>query len=281
MYKKALIVVNPEKSDSVEYGKRVEAFLSAKGIESRFFAFSGEAVNEPFTECDFVITLGGDGTVLFAARCSLERGIPIFPVNFGKFGFIASVQKEEWETSLSLFLDSRLPLEERSMLEAEFQNEEGKKITALAMNDVVISTENAANLISLDVKYESTFLARFKADGLIISTATGSTAYSLAAGGPIIEPELDAIILSAVNPFSLSSRPLVLRCEKEIVISLFAFRGRHAIVTADGQKGEKLPLNAVLKVRRHKQRVKIAGASKEKFYKALRSKLNWQGEVNA
>lgn len=281
MYKKALIVVNPQKSDSVDYGKRVETFLKSKGIESRFLDFSGEAENGAFTECDFVITLGGDGTVLFAARCSVDRGIPLFPINFGKFGFIASVQKEEWETSLSLFLNSRLPLEERSMIEGEFQNEEGRKITALAMNDVVISTENAANLILLEVKYASTFLARFKADGLIISTATGSTAYSLAAGGPIIEPELDAIILSAINPFSLSSRPLVLRGDKEIVISLLEFRGRHAMVTADGQKSERLPLHAVLKIRRHKRRVKIAGASKEKFYKALRSKLNWQGEMNA
>ncbi|MGP1459048.1 MAG: NAD(+)/NADH kinase [Treponema sp.] len=281
--KKCLIVVNTRKDLSRKFGDRIAAYLTERGIESSFYSFNGFSEDNPFPGNDFVITLGGDGTVLFAARGCVGLKIPVFPVNFGEFGFIASVQKDEWQTQLDLFLEGKLPLVMRTMVHAALirPSEKGEVFSAIGLNDVVVCSKFSTRTVLLEVSYNRVPLGLFKADGLIVSTATGSTAYSTSAGGPIIDPELDALLLTPMNAFSLSSRPLVLSPDGEIGITVMRSRESESIITVDGQKPFALREGDCIKIRRINEKVKLAGCTTEKFYGALRSKLNWSGGPHA
>lgn len=276
--KKCLIVVNTHKDESQNLGRMIQSYLAAKSIESSVFCFDGFSTENPFTGFDFVITLGGDGTVLFAARGCVKNKIPVFPVNLGEFGFIASIQKNEWQKELDLFLAGKSEVDERNMLNAALvSTRQSEPFSGIGLNDVVICAKTAARTIMFTVSYNDVPLGTFKADGIIISTATGSTAYSASAGGPIIDPELDALVLTPINSFSLSSRPLVLSPKGEVGITILPSRENDVIITIDGQKPFDLHEGDCIKIRRLQEKVKLVGCTTKKFYGALRSKLNWSG----
>jgi NAD+ kinase len=279
--KKCLIVINTHKEESKALGGEICSYLDTRGISSSFYRFDGFSSENPFEGNDFVVTLGGDGTVLFAARGCASLGIPVFPVNLGEFGFIASIQKTEWKENLDQFLAGKACIDSRNMVHAALVRGKSDAFSAVALNDIVISAETAARTISLEVSYNCVSLGRFKADGVIISTATGSTAYSASAGGPIIDPELDALVLTPVNSFSLSSRPLVLSPNGEIGITVLPSRVQNIIITVDGQKPVSLQVGDCIKIRKTAEKVKLVGCTTEKFYDALRSKLNWSGGPHA
>ena len=276
-FKKCIIVVNSFKEESMNLGEVVGDYLATKGVVSDTFVFNGFSEQYPFSGYDFAITMGGDGTVLFAARGCVSLGIPIFPVNFGSFGFIASVQKEEWRQELDRFLEGKSPVEERSMLQADIIRGGIRRFSSVGLNDIVLSAAHAAHTISYTVSYDSVPLGDFKADGLIISTATGSTAYSASAGGPIIDPGLDAMVLTLVNAFSLSSRPIVLSPDGEVEVEILPSRVSGVVVSVDGQIPIDLHVGDRVKIRRIEKRALLIGCTKDKFYNALRSKLNWSG----
>lgn len=280
--KKCLIVVNTHKDESQNLGRMIQSYLAAKSIESFVFCFDGFSTENPFTGFDFVITLGGDGTVLFAARGCVKNKIPVFPVNLGEFGFIASIQKNEWQKELDLFLAGKSEVDERNMLNAALVSTRlSEPFSGIGLNDVVICAKTAARTIMFTVSYNDVPLGTFKADGIIISTATGSTAYSASAGGPIIDPELDALVLTPINSFSLSSRPLVLSPRGEVGITILPSRENDVIITIDGQKPFDLHEGDCIKIRRLQEKVKLVGCTTNKFYGALRSKLNWSGGPHA
>ena len=280
--KKCLIVVNTHKDESQNLGRMIQSYLAAKSIESFVFCFDGFSTENPFTGFDFVITLGGDGTVLFAARGCVKNKIPVFPVNLGEFGFIASIQKNEWQKELDLFLAGKSEVDERNMLNvALVSTRQSEPFSGIGLNDVVICAKTAARTIMFTVSYNDVPLGTFKADGIIISTATGSTAYSASAGGPIIDPELDALVLTPINSFSLSSRPLVLSPRGEVGITILPSRENDVIITIDGQKPFDLHVGDCIKIRRLQEKVKLVGCTTNKFYGALRSKLNWSGGPHA
>ena len=280
--KKCLIVVNTHKDESQNLGRMIQSYLAAKSIESFVFCFDGFSTENPFTGFDFVITLGGDGTVLFAARGCVKNKIPVFPVNLGEFGFIASIQKNEWQKELDLFLAGKSEVDERNMLNAALvSTRQSEPFSGIGLNDVVICAKTAARTIMFTVSYNDVPLGTFKADGIIISTATGSTAYSASAGGPIIDPGLDALVLTPINSFSLSSRPLVLSPRGEVGITILPSRENDVIITIDGQKPFDLHEGDCIKIRRLQEKVKLVGCTTNKFYGALRSKLNWSGGPHA
>ena len=280
--KKCLIVVNTHKDESQNLGRMIQSYLAAKSIELSVFCFDGFSTENPFTGFDFVITLGGDGTVLFAARGCVKNKIPVFPVNLGEFGFIASIQKNEWQKELDLFLAGKSEVDERNMLNAALvSTRQSEPFSGIGLNDVVICAKTAARTIMFTVSYNDVPLGTFKADGIIISTATGSTAYSASAGGPIIDPELDALVLTPINSFSLSSRPLVLSPKGEVGITILPSRENDVIITIDGQKPFDLHEGDCIKIRRLQEKVKLVGCTTKKFYGALRSKLNWSGGPHA
>lgn len=282
MMKKCLIVINTHKEESQSLGNEISKYLLEQEVESSIFCFDGFCTDNPFHGYDFVITLGGDGTVLFAARSCVNEEIPVFPVNLGEFGFIASIQKDEWKKELDLFLSGKYVYDERNMLNVALVSSPlNKNFTGIGLNDVVICAKTAARTISFDVSYNDVSLGTFKADGIIISTATGSTAYSASAGGPIIDPELDALVLTPINSFSLSSRPLVLSPKGEIGITILPCRENDVIITIDGQKPFELHFGDSIKIRRLQNKIKLIGCTTKKFYGALRSKLNWSGGPHA
>lgn len=278
MFRKCLIIANTRKSQSNEMADVIASYLSTRDLESSVYHFDGDFNDSPFKGYDFVITLGGDGTVLFAARGCVRDGIPVFPVNLGEFGFIASVQKDEWKDELEKFLDGRASVDNRMMLNvAIVSSVYNNAFSGLGLNDVVISSKTAARTIMFEVFYNDIPLGTFKADGVIIATPTGSTAYSASAGGPIIESDVDALLLTPINPFSLSARPLVLGSKGEIGLKILPSRNTQVIITVDGQRSFDLAAGDFLKVRKFPQKVRLISATQKKFYNALRTKLNWSG----
>ncbi len=262
-------------------GAEIKDYLADRGIHSEIFLFSGFSEQYPFSGFDFVITLAGDGTVLFAARGCAPEGIPIIPVNFGTFGFIASVQKNEWKTQIEEFLNGTSVIVQRGMLKTEIIRGGTKRFSAISLNDTVISAKNSAHTINFKVDYGKTELGCFVADGIILATSTGSTAYSASAGGPIIDPYVDVMCLTLINPFSLSSRPLVLSPENELSIEILPSRVTDVIITVDGQIPIDLHVGDVIKIRQAERKALLVGCTQEKFYKSLRQKLNWSGGPNA
>ena len=275
--KKALIVINTSKEASVLLSHKIGSFLEGAGIDASFLNFEGFDIDYSFEGFDFVVTLGGDGTVLYAARNAVGYGIPVFPINFGQFGFIASVQPIEWKECLQAFLDGKAPVEERFMVEVKVFRNGNVVYSSLGLNDVVISAEKGATTISLDVEYDDLPLCKMKADGIIVSTSTGSTAYSAAAGGPIVDPRLSALVLTPVNSFSLSSRPIVLSPNGILGISVEPGRTKNVSMTVDGQEPFSLLLGDKVFIKRNDKKIKLIYSTEEKFYNALRSKLNWLG----
>lgn len=275
--KKSLIVVNSFKEESKALGAEIQAYLRNLGIQADIFVFNGFSEQYPFYGYDFVITMGGDGTVLFAARGCAPLGIPIFPVNFGSFGFIASVQRDEWRKELDDFLAGKAIVDERGMIRADLVRGGQRRLSATGLNDVVICGKTAAHTISFNVMYDKVPLGEIKADGIIISTATGSTAYSASAGGPIIDPDLDVMVLTLMNAFSLSSRPLALSPDGQLEIEILPSRISDVVISVDGQIPVDLHVGDVIRINQTEHKARLIGCTKEKFYNALRSKLNWSG----
>ncbi len=278
--KKCLIVINTYKAESGRLGQDVACFLEERGIECSFLEFNGFSEEYPFDGYDFVVTLGGDGTVLYACRGCASRSIPVFPINLGEFGFIAGVNRNAWMNEMIDFLEKDCEYGRRLMMEAcVFRN--GNKINSfVALNDVVVSAKTAVTSIALDLMLKGAPLGQFRADGIIIATSTGSTAYSASAGGPIIDPDLDAIVLTPLNSFSLSVRPLVFSGESELCVKVMHSRAQ-AVITCDGQKPVDLEEGDEIKITKAPYKAILAGSSVVKFFNALRFKLNWSGEPHA
>jgi NAD+ kinase len=279
--KKALIIINVSKDESMTLAQEIARYLQKKGIKAEFLSFDGFVDNCDFKGFDFVISLGGDGTVLYAARNASKYGLPVFPVNLGEFGFIASVQPEDWQKELKIFLDGKSVFEKRSMLKVEVLRGGKRVYSSLSLNDAVISAPRGVSTITLSVKRNSLPLCRLKADGLILSTPTGSTAYSAAAGGPIVSPEVEAFVLTPLNSFSLSSRPLVLSPDSKLEIEVEKSRIKGICLTVDGQEPFALNYGDYISVSLNKKKALLVAGSAEKFYNALRSKLNWSGVPHA
>ena len=278
---KALIIINVSKDESMTLAQEMARFLQKKGIKAEFLSFDGFVDNCDFKGFDFVISLGGDGTVLYAARNASKYGLPVFPVNLGEFGFIASVQPEDWQKELKAFLDGKAVFEKRSMLKVEVLRAGKKLYSSLSLNDAVISTQRGVSTVMLSVKRNGLPLCELKADGLILSTPTGSTAYSAAAGGPIVSPDLEAFVLTPLNSFSLSSRPVVLSPDSVLEVTVEKSRAKDLFLTVDGQEPFAIKGGDVISVVLNKKKAKLVAGSAEKFYNALRSKLNWSGVPHA
>lgn len=275
--KKVLIIVNVSKDDSVFLSKQISDFLDSKGLKSDIVNFDGKSCEIDFSVYKFIITLGGDGTVLFAARGAVKYDIPIFPINLGQFGFIASVAPEEWKNDLQSFLDGKAFFEERTMHFVQVLRGKKNVFESTALNDCVISASKLTSTILLDVKYDDFPLCRLKADGVIIATPTGSTAYSAAAGGPILDSHLEAFVLTPVNSFSLSSRPIVLSTDGLLSVKIDDGRTKDISLSIDGQQPFSLEVFDEVLLKKYPKKVKLICACRKKFYAALKSKLNWLG----
>jgi NAD+ kinase len=225
---------------------------------------------------DMVIVLGGDGTLLSAARlvADSKKNVPIFGVNLGSLGFMAEVTLNELYANLEKALAGKLEAEERMMLTAGVIRGNRRVSSYTVLNDAVINKGALARMMMLEVSVNDDHVTTLKADGLILSTPTGSTAYSLSAGGPIIEPTIHCFVLTPICPHTLSNRPIVLPDNVTVRVRLVS-RSEDVALTLDGQLGCPLRRYDVVEVRKAKYRVKLIKHPAKNYFEILRTKLGW------
>jgi len=276
--RKVLIIANLMKDEAEDRARSISVYLKSRNIETEIFSFKGAAGPLPHTEgFDLAITLGGDGTVLYAARGLADVEVPILPVNLGHLGFIAGFSSAGWMAAIDACLQGRLKLSRRSMLLATVERAGAAAGRFYALNDGVVAGRGIAKLITVDVKAGGALLGEYRADGIIVATPTGSTAYNLAAGGPIVHPDLDAMILNPVCPFTLSNRPLVVPGSETLEIIVKESKRTGIILTLDGQDAMDLENgDRVAFVHAPKQAL-ICLPERQTFYEVLRDKLCWSG----
>jgi len=225
---------------------------------------------------DMVIVLGGDGTLLSAARlvADSKKNVPIFGVNLGSLGFMAEVSLDELYANLEKALAGKLQAEERMMLTAGIIRR-GKKVSEYnVLNDAVISKGAIARMVSLEVSVGDDYLTSIRADGLILATPTGSTAYSLSAGGPIIHPALQCFVVTPICPHTLSNRPIAIPDSAIVRVKLVS-RSEGVSLSLDGQVVSPLRLNDIVEVKKAKYRVRLIKHPTKNYYEILRTKLKW------
>lgn len=225
---------------------------------------------------DMVIVLGGDGTLLSAARlmANSKKNVPIFGVNLGSLGFMAEVTLNELYANLEKALAGKLEAEERMMLTAGVIRGNRRVSSYTVLNDAVINKGALARMMMLEVSVNDDRLTTLKADGLILSTPTGSTAYSLSAGGPIIEPTIHCFVLTPICPHTLSNRPIVLPDNATVKVRLVS-QSEDVALTLDGQLGCPLRRYDVVEVRKAKYRMKLIKHPTKHYFEILRTKLGW------
>jgi len=224
---------------------------------------------------DVLAVLGGDGTFLYGASLVADHGVPIFGVNLGSLGFITPYARSETSAAFGDLLAGRLPVEERIRLAVTIRSVLGQPTsipTRSAVNDAVLTQRSLARLLDLEARLDGAMVATYKADGLIVSTPTGSTAYTLAAGGPILTPDVQAMVLTPICPHTLTHRPLVFRPDSRLEIRNAS--DGPVTLTIDGQWGHELAGGASIEVRRAAQPLRVY-RSPRGFFGILREKLSW------
>jgi len=235
---------------------------------------NGFSREEIASNVDLVLVLGGDGTMLSVSRLVAEQGIPILGINLGSLGFITEVSRDEIFSTVNKMLNEGCAIEERLMLSAAVHRD-GKKLTEYTvLNDVVINKGAVARIIDLETNVNGSYVTTFKADGLIISTPTGSTAYSLSAGGPILYPTLESIVLTPICSHTLTNRPIVLPDDFKIEIIIKKISG-DVFLTLDGQVGFSLMTGDVIEINKAGCKTKLLVPIERDYFRVLRTKLKW------
>jgi NAD+ kinase len=233
--------------------------------------------SELASEVDMVVVLGGDGTLLSMADSIGCAGsaIPILGVNFGSLGFLTEVTLPELYRSLDAALAGRAHVEERMMLRAITRRGEQIFERSISLNDVVITKAARSRMIDLSVSVSNEFVTRVRADGLIVATPTGSTAYNMSAGGPIVEPSVDALLLTPIAPHTLTNRPVVIPANAVVRVQPNMTDRDEAFVTFDGQAGFQLQIGDEIEVRRAEKPLRLIRSSMRSYFEVLRTKLKW------
>ncbi len=225
-------------------------------------------------ELSFAIVLGGDGTLLAAARTLARSKVPILAVNLGSLGFLTEVRLEDLYPTLDAWLRGQSKPEPRAMLHCEVMRADRCVAEYEALNDIVVAKGNIARIADLTVSVNGAYVANYKADGLIVATPTGSTAYSLAAGGPVLSPDVRALVITPISPHALTNRPLVITDAAEVLI-----RPNHvpesAFLTVDGQEGLAIDSRDEVRCRLSHYEVQLIRNHEATFFDVLRTKLKW------
>lgn len=226
-------------------------------------------------QCDLAIVVGGDGTLLNAARSLAEYDVPLAGVNLGHLGFLTDISPNDMCESISEILKGNFQTEERYLLECRVDRSGEYVHVGDALNEVVVYKWNVARMIELETYVDDKFVHKLRADGLIVATPTGSTAYALSAGGPIIHPALDAIVLVPICPHSMNNRPLVVGGDSVTEIVICASTQDHARVTCDGQLNFELIAGDRVEITRKQQPIRLLHLQHHNHYELLRAKLHW------
>ena len=231
--------------------------------------------NDFVEKVDLIIVFGGDGTLLNSARKYLDYEIPILGINMGKVGFLTDIKVDNFEKSLSDILDGNYLIEERNLVSAKFN-----ETHLYGLNEVVIHSGSYAQLMRYQLSVNDKIVYEQRSDGLIVATPTGSTAYALSAGGPIIHPSLDVWTILPMLPQSLSSRPFIISSEEKVIINLFDGPNEQAKICVDGQDDIDLPFNEEISISKMKKTLKLVHPKDNDFFEACREKLGWSLNIS-
>ena len=278
--RKSILFVNLHKNNANTAADRIRLDLESRGTEVTIFPIEGRPTSFPDGSWDIAFSLGGDGTVLYAARMLANTATPILPVQLGTLGFLASVEMHEWVSVYQSWLAGTARLSRRCMFEVSVERAGRSVYGNICLNDAVVSSLGIAKLIRLGVRMEVApgelaDLGCYRADGLVIATPTGSTAYSMAAGGPIVDPEMEARIISPICPFSLANRPLVLPSRKTLFVTVEKKQRSGVLLTVDGQDTFILEGGDTVTVGHFPHCAILVTAGGSAYYSALREKLAW------
>lgn len=283
------LVLNSKKKNTLEVADKLVKWFKSKGIKIKKPAqienlknqeYLTTAYGELAESVDFIVVLGGDGTLLNTARAVAEYQIPLLGINMGFLGFLAEVELNDLYVSLDRLLLGEYFIEERMMLECSVMRDNVQVGEFVALNDIVVTKGAFSRMISLDAFVDDHYVATYPADGIIIASPTGSTAYSLSAGGPIVSPEMDLMLITPICPHTLYSRPLVICPQQFIKIKLRSAMAE-VMLTVDGQNGYKLQQHDEILVKKAMWKTKLIRLKEKTFYDILRQKLRESGDIRS
>jgi len=282
----AVLFVNFHRENADIVCDEIRAELESRGGEVTVFAAKDQGDFEYKKKYDIAFSLGGDGTVLYAARMLAALETPILPVHMGTLGFLAGITNYQWLPVYEQWLNGTARISLRCMMELAVERDGQNVYENICLNDVVISSLGIAKLIRLSVKTEVAQgefadLGFYRSDGLIVATPTGSTAYSMAAGGPILDPEMEAKILSPICSFTLSNRPLVLPSYNTLHISVEREQRSGVLLTVDGQNTFALEGGDRITIGHFPHYARLITSGRSAYYSALQEKLSWGGRIHS
>jgi NAD+ kinase len=271
------IVVKPNNAEALKTARDLSKWLVKRNIA---------VVGEPFTDiedkrrrkalrdADLIVVLGGDGTMIATARLTGNADVLVLGINYGSLGYLTDFRIEEMLPSLEAILAGKYEKDPRLMLSVEHWRGGERLSTGRVLNDVVINKAALARIIEIEVQLNGLFVNSFRADGLIVATPTGSTAYNLSAGGPIVYPSMNAVVVTPICPFTLTNRPIVLPDTAEIELIL-KHENEGVVLTLDGQIGYTMLANDRVVIRKSKTSFKLVQPTNRNYFDVLRNKLKW------
>lgn len=281
--KSVAIIVNPEKTDAVQTACELVPWFEERGVRIMAEHDTAAAMNmqhlstdeKQLVSAEFALVMGGDGTLLRANRIMCPAGIPMLAVRFGKFGFLTDTEPAGIQTALTEILEGRYHIDERMMLQAVVHRSGREVATAEALNDVVITKGPLARMLRLSTLVSGKHISKYAADGLIVATPTGSTAYSLSAGGPLVEPYLKVILITPICPHTLNARSLLISSKQKVEVVVESDPGDVVILTVDGQLGIPLEPGDIVSVQESKSKAKLISVGGTTFFDKLQTRLRW------
>ncbi|MFI5395634.1 MAG: NAD(+)/NADH kinase [Candidatus Binatia bacterium] len=276
------VVVKRDRAQAAELARELIAWLSQHNvttlveaeIAAQLGCSRGVTKEDIIATAEMVVVLGGDGTLLSVARLMRARAIPILGVNLGNFGFLTALTSDELMPMMGRILEGHFEVEQRMTLEVTLRRTDCPPIDRQVLNEAVITKGALARIIDLETAVNGQHLCVYKADGLIVTTPTGSTAYSLSAGGPIVHPSVGVTVLSPICPHTLTHRPMVLPDSATVVITVRS-PDEDVVLTLDGQEGIALRNDDVVEIRKAKTSVPLVQSATRNYFDVLRSKLRW------
>lgn len=282
------VISNSMKDPEGKIAKEIKAYLNFRGKQCniqerqgkeslRSYKYTNANLIPDDTEC--ILVVGGDGTLLQAARDMIERNIPLLGVNKGTLGYLAEVDGDNMEEALDRLIDDNVVIEDRMMLEGCAYSHKKKLLQDFALNDIVIARSGRLQIIDFNIYVNGEFLRSYSADGIIISTPTGSTGYSLSAGGPIVSPEASLILLTPIAPHTLNTRSIVLPADAEITVELLHGHTAgwdEAAASFDGDTCVKLGIGDCIRIYRSSRMTRLIKINNISFLEVLRNKMNDQ-----
>lgn len=229
--------------------------------------------------CDLIIVVGGDGSLLNAARAGIAHQTPVLGINRGRLGFLTDINPNEINEKVAEVLDGKYIEEKRFLLEVHIQHEQQTLAPNIALNDVVLLPGDVAHMIEFSITINDQFVCNHRADGMIVATPTGSTAYALSGGGPILHPGLDAVVLVPMFPHTLSARPIVIDADSPIKITIADTNEKSPRLSCDGQTPIEIPLGATIHIHKKAENLRLIHPTDYNYFETLRLKLGWNTKL--